>query len=287
MRDIQYVVLYVFADDEPAPFRGVALSASEIQPPALAERIIHQSDMLPDLFPRERADLAGAGGQIAFEKISEIPFADKADARAVLLFGGRKPVLLRDGAHLRLFHPPERKKHALELRLRHLIEKVGLILVRVRRLQEKMQPVLVQDVAVMPRGDEIGAERLCIVAEGAELYFPVAQHVRVGRPALFVFFEEMRKHPFAVFLCEIDGIIRDADRVAHALHVFVVRFGGAAAVLPFLFPIYHVQTDHVVSLFLQQERGDRAVHAAAHADDASAFVSHNLFSRDFSSIIPR
>ena len=108
----------------------------------------------------------------------------------------------------------------------------------------------VQDIAVVPGGDIVGAQRTGVLLEGAELDLAVAQHVGIGGAAAGVLLEEVCKNALCVLFGKIDGIIRNSDFVAHPPYVLVVRFGGAAAVFALLFPIDHVQTYDVVTLLL-------------------------------------
>lgn len=90
--------------------------------------------MLPDLFPLQCEDGARPRGKIIIQEIAEIAFPDETDARAVLLFGGGEAVPFGEGAHLRFQQFPQGEQNPFELLLRDLIEKIGLVFVRVRRL---------------------------------------------------------------------------------------------------------------------------------------------------------
>ena len=164
---------------------------------------------------------------------------------------GRKPSPLRDGAHLALLHFSERKQDVLKLRLRDLIEKIRLIFSRIRRLQKKTFIPFVRDIAIVSRGDIIGAQRERVFLERPEFDLAVAKNVGIGRSAALILLQEIRKHPFAVFFRKIDRIIRNADQIAHAPHVLVILLGGAAAVFVVLFPVDHKKSDDVVALLLQ------------------------------------
>ena len=68
-------------------------------------------------------------GNVVHQKLSEFAFADETYSRAVLLFGGGKPVFLGDFSHLGFREIRKREKHVCKLALRKLIQKVGLVLV--------------------------------------------------------------------------------------------------------------------------------------------------------------
>lgn len=54
--------------------------------------------MLGDALPLRVADLAGARGQVAAQKLAEIAFADEADAGGILLGMGRQAGILGNPA---------------------------------------------------------------------------------------------------------------------------------------------------------------------------------------------
>ena len=97
------------------------MTAAEVEPATLAEGIIHEPEVLPHFLALQSADGAGLCGKVLLQKLSEVSLADEADARRVLLFGGRKTVFLGDAAHVRLLEISEREEHALKLLLRELI----------------------------------------------------------------------------------------------------------------------------------------------------------------------
>ena len=117
----------------------------------------------------------------------------------------------------------------------------------------------------MAGGEIIRADGLGKAQEGIEFDFTVAQHIRVGRAVLFIFLQKMREHLVPIFARIIDGIIWDADQVAHMAHVRPVLFRGAYAHLVLFFPVFHKHAGHIVPLALEQQRGDGGIHPAGHA----------------------
>ena len=74
----------------------------------------------------------------------------------------------------------------MKLRLRDLVEKVRLVFSRIRRLQKKTFVPFVRDIAIMPRGDIIGAQRERVLLERTEFDLAVAQDVGIGRSASLI-----------------------------------------------------------------------------------------------------
>ena len=139
-----------------------------------------------------------------------------------------------------------------------------------------MDALFVGDFAVVPGGDIVGAQLFRLFQKRPEFDLPIAQDVGVGGAPRFVFGEKMGKHPLHIFLGEIHRVIGDVELCAHSAHVGVILFGGAVSARVLLFPIQHIQPDDVSALSFQQQRGDRTVHAAAHAHDYP--FRHVLFS---------
>ena len=198
------------------------------------------------------------------QKIAEVALAYEAYARAVLLFGVGQLQLLRYFPHAAFGHVGKGKQHVGKLALGKLIEKVGLILFFVLGFKQIVNALFVAYSAIVPSGDIVGAQSLCILQKGAELYLPVAQHVGVGGTPLFVFFQKVAKHPVHILLGKVYRIVGNAQLFRYAPDVLVVLLRRAAAVL-LLLPVVHKQRRDVVSLLFEQPCGNGAVHAAAHA----------------------
>src|ERR1700733_1693724 len=78
----QCVALAVFLGDIPGLVRAAARTADR-EPGALTQRVERQAAMLPQRPSVERFDRYGSIRQVAAQKLSEWPFADEADNRAV------------------------------------------------------------------------------------------------------------------------------------------------------------------------------------------------------------
>src|SRR5690606_19839345 len=87
------------AGKQPGVIAG-PLQAADAQPLALTYGVVHQAVMAADDLAVGGLDLAGLGGQIAFEKVAEATLPDEADAGRILLACGRQLVLFRDAPHL-------------------------------------------------------------------------------------------------------------------------------------------------------------------------------------------
>ena len=60
-------------------------------------------------------------GNVIHQKFSEIAFADKTNARAVLFFGGGKPVMLRNFADFGFLRFSKREQDVFQLFLRKIL----------------------------------------------------------------------------------------------------------------------------------------------------------------------
>ena len=156
-----------------------------------------------------------------------------------------------------------------QLILRNHAKKIRLILVFILRAQEAVKPVALFNAREMTGGQLLRAQRHGEIEKRRELDLAVAQNVRIGRSASFVFGKKMRKHAVHIFLGIVDRIIRNADRIADVSDVRPILLTGADAVFVLFFPVVHKYADDVVSLALQKIRGNRGIHAAGHADNDS------------------
>ena len=179
-----------------------------------------------------------------------------------------RPILLRQRAHLRLRQMRQRKQGRGELRLGEAVEEIALVLVGVRRAQQRGAATGVRALAdVMPGGDVFRAARDGVVEEGLELDLGVAQHVGVGGAAGLVFGEEVAEHAFLVFGGEVDRLDLDAEHVGHRQHVEKVLARSALLGIVVVVPVLHEDAEHVVALLFQQIGGDGGIDPARHADD--------------------
>ena len=279
MRDIEDVVFQILSDDEPPAL--LAVPPAEVQAPPLAERVVHEPHVLAHVLARKRQNAPGLRGEILLQELAEVALADEADARRILLLRRRKAVLFGEPPHLRLLIGCEREEDVLELLLRELIEKISLILILIGGLQEAVDLPLVRDAAVMARRDIVRAQLLCILLEGAELYFAVAQHVGVGRPARAVLRKEIGKDALHVLARKVDGIVGDIEKAADAADVLEVLLGGTGAVFVRFLPVAHEEPDDVIALLFEEQRGNGAVHAPAHAHYDGLFRHIPAASRKF------
>ncbi|RMS13201.1 hypothetical protein ALP75_200108 [Pseudomonas syringae pv. actinidiae] len=146
------------------------------------------------------------------------------------------------------------------------MQEVALVLVRVQALEQLGAPVDITAAHVVAGGNQVGAQHQCIVQEGFELDFPVAEDVRIWGASGLVFFEEVLEDVVPVLGGEVGGVQFDADLVAHGLGICQVFAGGAIFRSVVFFPVLHEQAFHLITLLHEQYGGDGRVHAAGHAD---------------------
>lgn len=131
LHDPERICADVLFGNKPGLFFGIAASA-DTDPLSLADRIERETDVLSDhtAFWRavRRADFTFFRRQIAFKKLPEGTFTNKADASRVFLLGDRKPDLFCDGADFSLHHAADRENRAAYLLLREAVQEVTLIL---------------------------------------------------------------------------------------------------------------------------------------------------------------
>ena len=121
----------------------------------------------------------------------------------------------------------------------------------------------VHPAGVMAGGDAVESLFQGIIQEDAELHFPVAQYVRVGRISGAVAFNQIIHDAGAVFVHQVDDpefntcCFGDGQRVLNVL--FPRAFSGNAFVIH---PVFHVGPHYVMTLLHEQGRCHGAVHSA-------------------------
>lgn len=164
-------------------------------------------------------DVTPFRGQLLLQEGRKVDLAHEADALRVLALGRGQSLLGGDAPHLGFEQGADGEQGVAQLLLRELAEEVALILVGVGAREEFIDcPSVGQRLlglaAVVPRGDEIGAQPERFAQEDVEFDFAVAQHVGVGRASLFVFREHVIDHAGAVVRREVDDVQRDVQFLA-------------------------------------------------------------------------
>ena len=89
----------------------------------------------------------------------------------------------------------------------------------------------------------------------------------IRRAAGAVFVEEMREHLIPVLGGEIAHVQRDAEPGADRERILAIGVGAAGPAAVVLFPVLHEHAGDRHARALQQQRRDRRIDAARHADD--------------------
>src|SRR5690606_18062357 len=168
--------------------------AADTQALTLPDGVVHQAVMASYDLAINGLDGAGLGRQVLLEKVTETTLADKTDASGVLLLCCGQAVFFGDGSYLRFFQLANGKQGLAQLLAAYGVEEVALVLVRVQALEQFAASVDIAAANIVPRCDQVGAERQGIVEECLELDFTVAEDVRVRRSACLVFGEEMLEY---------------------------------------------------------------------------------------------
>ena len=116
----------------------------------------------------------------------------------------------------------------------------------------------------MPGRHHVGAHFLRDAQEGVELDLAVAEHVRIGGPALGILVEHVVDHPLTVFLAQIDKIKGNAYLAGHHLGHELVFF---PLTIPMqrrigIMPVLHEHCKNVVALLFEKQSGDAGVYTS-------------------------
>src|SRR5258708_2340818 len=112
-----------------------------------------------------------------------------------------------------------------------------------------------------------------MVWDRVECDFSMAPDVRVGRAACRIFREEGAEGARVVWRRKVHRLELDSDHLGDRGAVDEILPRRAVLVVVLLLPVLHEKADHVEAPALQEQRGDRRVHAARHAHDY-AFTRH-------------
>src|ERR1019366_7447197 len=132
--------------------------------------------------------------QIAAQKLLERTFADEADAGAVRFVIHRQSGGMRKLTHLDLTQFTDGKQRFAERRSGDSVEKIALILRRVRRLQQYGSGLRLSQACVVAGGDPRGTETVHVVQANPELDFAFAQDIRVRSASGGILAQEMCKY---------------------------------------------------------------------------------------------
>ena len=285
------------AGTEPRPFphdHGVVLRAQledverfpvgNAQSPPLADRVTVHPLMLPQDVAGGVHDRAGAGrpravgGAAPLHERRVIAVGNEADLLALRLFGDRKVVGAGDPAHFLLVESAEREQGPRELGLGEFEQEIGLVLVAVRGLIEHEPPAprVASHARVVPGGDARGTRLFRQSQQPGELHPGVAADAGGGGQAGEVISDEGAHDLPLELLPEIGHVERDPQVRGHRAGVPQI-VGGAASIragIPGpagrgMLPELHGETNQVAAGLLQEEGGDRTVHAPAHGDGHS------------------
>ncbi len=116
----------------------------------------------------------------------------------------------------------------------------------------------------MPRGHIIGTEAEGGFQKNIKFDLPVAEHIRIGRPARGVFGKHIVHDAGFVVGAHVDHLKGDAEFLGHEQGIVAVfdprTFIGEYHRL--IVPVFHKQTDHIVSLLFEQVRHHTRIHSA-------------------------
>lgn len=155
-----------------------------------------------------------------------------------------------------------------ELALRHLVEHIALILVRVHAAQEQVtaRRRVEADAGIVPGGNIVEAVVERPVEHRAELQLAVAVQAGVRGAARAVFRDKMPHDLAAEKVAQVEHLMGDAHLRgdARGLLDVVGAAAGAGTVLIMVQP--QRDAGNSIALPLQQEDAGGAVHAAGHTD---------------------
>ena len=258
----QAIASQVLLGNVPGAWAG-AFSATYAESLALPDGVEHQTRMFAQSLAVPGHDGAGPGRQVAGEKFPEPALPDETDAGTVRLGMVRQTCFVGDTAHGTLLEPAQGKQRLTQRRRRHALQEIGLILALVGGSEQSAGSIR---AGVVARRHKVGPETPGVAREFAELDLPIAEHVRVGRPAGVTLRKQIGEDPLAIFAGEVHVMQGDTELAGYGPGVLQIARGVAVAVFV-LFPVRHEEPMDVVATPDKQQSGHRGVDASRHADD--------------------
>lgn len=102
--------------------------------------------------------------------------------------------------------------------------------------------------------------------EVAEFDFTVAHNIRVRSASALVFLKEIGEHFIVILLFKVHCVIWNPDLIADPGYVLGIFFCCTMPEFVCVIPVFHEDADDIVSLLLQQQRGNRGIDPAGHPD---------------------
>ncbi len=215
---------------------------------------------------------AAADPSVPCEERLAVGAREEAEVLRVALARHGEPRLGGDLAHLALLQLAEREAQAAQRVRRETGEHVALVLGEVRGCHQQRLGAGAVHARVVARGERVRAEPRAELEHRVEAHVAVAADAGVGREARGVLGEPAVHHARAELRAQVDRemwhaeTVREAPRGAHGLR-------GAAALLAVVLrvgPQLERTAHRLVPFARDEQRGDRAVHAAAHRDERAA-----------------
>ena len=247
------------------------LRRGDADPAPLADREVVVAAMAADRLAGaiEHRALALAEAAVAAQEPRLALAGEEAEVLALGLLGDGEAVAGGDLAHLGLAQLGQREAQPVQHRRRQRGEHVALVLVAVRGGGEQRTVAVLDDPRVVAGDEVVGAEPLGEVDHRRDPHLAVADDAGVGGGAGSVAVEEGADDAAAELLLEVEGEVRDAERVGdrpgaeHRLR----RAAGLGPVGLGVGPELQGDAEHLRPTLAFEQRGDGAVDAARHRDE--------------------
>ena len=203
--------------------------------------------------------------ELLLQEDRKVHLADEANALRVLFVCGRQVGLLREAAHFAFAEIPYRKYGGAQLLLAELAEEVALVLAGIHTFQQAYSAVgVLPSAAVMPCGNCICTKLSGSFEEGVELDLAVAEHIRIGGSAVFVFGEHIVHDPLAVLPAQVHKVERNAQLAGDQLGNELVLLPLAVTVQSTfgIVPVLHKHSKDIIALLLEKQSGNTGVNTS-------------------------
>ena len=203
-------------------------------------------------------------------KFRKLPLLHKTEVLAFASRNGRQTAFNTIGLHLGLRHFRQREQEIFKLALIQAMQEIGLVLGRILRTKEMIQPIIpFSYVSIVSGRQMVAVELQCSLHQESEFHKRVAGDAGRRRPARSISRHKRINNAIRKDVLCIHDIVADIEIGANPPGMFNILQRTAAR--PF-FPHVRRQSDDFITLIHEQGRRGRTVRSAAHSDRYASFL---------------
>ena len=113
----------------------------------------------------------------------------------------------------------------------------------------------------MASGNTLCAQAQCMVQKRFEFDLGIAEHIRIGCAASFIFTQKIAEYAILILGAEIDCFDIQSNDIGDSQHIQKILACGTRLII-LVIPVFHEQAGDAIALLFEQQGGDSRIHAA-------------------------